>query len=99
MPSATRTTAMIEPREAHPLVHTWSEGPAFHLDVRELLESGGEPYVYIMDCVNQIGPGETLVVHALFEPKPLIAQVTRMGFRTRCERVDADHWALTIAPE
>ena len=89
---------MIEPREAHPLVHTWSEGATFHVDVRALLEAGGEPYVYIMDCVNQIGAGETLVVHALFEPKPLEMQMTRMGFRIRSERVDADHWALTIAP-
>lgn len=90
---------MIQLSEAHPLVRTWSEGSTFHIDVRELLENGGEPYVQIMECVNQIGPGDVLVVHALFEPKPLVAQLTRMGFSTRSDRVDADHWALTISPD
>jgi Uncharacterized conserved protein (DUF2249) len=89
---------MIELRDPHPLVRTWSEGATFHIDVRELLEQGGEPYVYIMDCVNQIGPQERLVVHALFEPRPLIAQMARMGFAARSERIDAEHWALHISP-
>ena len=52
-----------------------------------------------MDCVNQIGPQERLVVHALFEPRPLIAQLTHMGFVTRSERVDAEHWTLHVAAE
>ena len=88
---------MIELREGHPLISLRSEGTTFHLDVRPLLENGGEPYVYIMDCVNQIGAQEQLVVHALFEPKPLVAQMVRMGLRAECARVDADHWTLTIS--
>jgi Uncharacterized conserved protein (DUF2249) len=88
---------MIELHETHPLLHTWSEDGAFHLDVRALLEQGGEPYVYIMDCANQVAPGDRLVVHALFEPRPLIAQVTRMGLAARSERIDAEHWALHIS--
>jgi len=88
---------MIELREGHPMVSHWSDGPTFHLDVRELLANGGEPYVYIMDCVNQLEGDETLVVHALFEPRPLIAQMTRMGLQTRCDHVEPDHWAVTIA--
>jgi N-dimethylarginine dimethylaminohydrolase len=87
---------MIALREEHPLIRCWSEGDAYHMDVRELLEQGGEPYVHIMDCVNQIGPGEALVVHALFEPKPLVAQIGRMGLQATSERVDEDHWALRI---
>lgn len=88
--------AMIELRDGHPMVRFWSEGATYHIDVRDLLENGGEPYVYIMDCVNQIGPGDTLVVHALFEPKPLIAQMTRMGLTAESTRVDAEHWTLSI---
>ena len=90
---------MIQLREAHPLVRTWSEGSAFHLDVRQLLEHGEEPYVAIMECVHQIAPGDTLVVHALFEPKPLMVQMTRMGFASRSERIAAEHWTLTITQE
>ena len=89
---------MIELRDAHPLVRFWSEGATFHVDVRELLEHGGEPYMYIMDCINQIAAEDTLVVHALFEPKPLVAQLSRMGFFTTVERHDAEHWTLTIRP-
>ena len=90
---------MIELSDAPPLVRTWSEGSTFHLDVRELLEQGGEPYVAIMDCVHQVAQGDELVVHALFEPRPLIAQVTRMGLACRSDRIDAEHWTLTISQE
>lgn len=83
----------------HPLVHTWNEDGAFHLDVRALMEQGGEPYVLVMDCVNRIGPRDRLVLHALFEPRPLIAHLARMGFVTRSERVDTEHWALHVALE
>ena len=87
---------MIELNDVPAHVRTWSEGGTFHLDVRELLEQGGEPYVAIMECVHQIGPGDALVVHALFEPKPLIVQMQRMGLAARSERMDAEHWTLTI---
>lgn len=87
---------MIDPRDTHPLVRFWSEGTTYHIDVRELLENGGEPYLYIMDCVNQLAAGDTLVVHALFEPKPLIAQMARMGLSAESGRVDAEHWTLAI---
>lgn len=90
---------MIESRDPHPLVRTWSEGDTFHLDVRAFLEQGGEPYTLIMDCVSQIGPQDKLVVHALFEPGPLIAHLTGMGLVTHCERVEPEHWALHVAPD
>ena len=88
---------MIELREGHPMISHWSEGTAFHLDVRELLENGGEPYLYIMDCVNQLSGQEQLVVHALFEPKPLITQIVRMGLLAEAARVDEEHWTLTVS--
>ncbi len=90
---------MIELRDAHPLVRTWNEGSTFHLDVRELLEQGGEPYGAIMECVHQIAAGDTLVVHALFEPRPLIVQMTRMGLTSRSDRIDAEHWTLTVSQD
>ena len=87
---------MIKLRELHPLLSSWTDDHAFHLDVRGLLADGGEPYVYIMDCVNQLGAQDTLVIHALFDPKPLIAQLTRMGLSALSARLDEDHWALTV---
>lgn len=67
-----------------------------HLDVRPLLEDGGEPYSVIMSCVGQLETGQTLIVHALFEPKPLMRQVERMGLVSESEHVGPDHWALRI---
>ncbi len=87
---------MIEFRQDHPLLRFWSDADTYHLDVRELLETGGEPYLFILDCVHQLTPGDTLVVHALFEPKPLVAQMGRMGYRAHTERLDAEHWTVTI---
>jgi Uncharacterized conserved protein (DUF2249) len=89
---------MIELRDAHPLVKFWAEGQTYHVDVRELLEQGGEPYLYIMECVNQIAADDTLIIHALFEPKPLVSQLSRMEFLTQVKREDAEHWTLTVQP-
>ena len=87
---------MVELKDKHPLLETWSEPGAFHLDVRELLEHGGEPYPYIMDCLHQLMNGEKLVVHALFEPKPLIRQVQRLGYHVAARRESSEHWVTEI---
>ena len=80
-----------------PFVKFWQEARTYHLDVRELLDSGGEPYEIIMSCVLQIDAGDLLVLHAPFEPKPLMRQVRGMGLRARSARVDVDHWTLDIS--
>lgn len=87
---------MVAPRDNHPLIRSWREGPTFHLDVRQLLEQGEEPYIYIMDCIQQLEPGEKLALHALFEPKPLMRQVGRMGYAIAVQRVEPEHWLMTI---
>jgi len=87
---------MIEIKRPHPQIESWSEGDCFHLDVRKLLEDGGEPFSIIMDCLHQFEPGSSLVLHALFEPKPLIPLVKDMGFDVAVERVDPEHWTVTI---
>lgn len=87
---------MVELREKNPLLETWEDSNAFHLDVRELLENGGEPYPYIMDCLHQLVNGDKLVVHALFEPKPLIRQVERLGYQATARRETEEHWVTEI---
>ena len=88
---------MKQEQNLHPLLKTWEDAGTTHLDVRPLLEVGGEPYAYIMDFVQAIQSGHPLVVHALFEPKPLIRQIARMGLTTRCWREAEDHWQLEIS--
>jgi len=80
----------------HPLIHCWKDDSGFHMDVRELIEAGGEPYTYIMEGINLIEGKNRLVVHALFEPLPLIRQVERMGLLSESQRESEDHWTLTI---
>lgn len=87
---------MIEYRQTHPLLSFRQEGAECHLDVRELLDSGEEPFMYIMDCVEQVGPGDTLVIHALFEPLPLIQHVRRMGLTADSTHTDMEHWELRV---
>jgi uncharacterized protein (DUF2249 family) len=68
-----------------------------HLDVRELLEDGGEPYAIIMECVHRLASGDKLILHALMQPRPLMAQLTRMGYGLAIEHTGPDHWQLEIA--
>jgi uncharacterized protein (DUF2249 family) len=68
-----------------------------HLDVRELLEDGGEPYAIIMECVHSLTSGEQLILHALMQPRPLMSQLSRMGYGLALRHVGPDHWELEIS--
>jgi uncharacterized protein (DUF2249 family) len=68
-----------------------------HLDVRELLEDGGEPYAIIMECVHRLTAGESLVLHALMQPRPLMSQLGRIGYGLAVSHVGTDHWELEIS--
>lgn len=69
-----------------------------HLDVRELLQEGGEPYAIIMECVHGLQGGECLVLHAVMQPRPLLGQLGRMGYAHETRHVGADHWEIEIRP-
>jgi len=79
-----------------PLVRFWVEEGKYQLDVRAMLAAGGRPYVHIMSCVDQIRAGDILVVHALFEPKPLLSQLASRGLQCVTRRESEDHWTVTI---
>lgn len=86
-----------EPEEAG--VHFWvddDDATRAHLDVRELLEDGGQPYSMIMECVHMLALGQRLIVHALMQPQPLILQLTRMGYFMEVRHVGTDHWELEV---
>ena len=78
-------------------VRFWEEEGRYHLDVRTLLASGGKPYAHIMSCVAQIRAGDVLVVHALFEPKPLVAQLQKRGLHCESTHQGEDHWTLAVS--
>lgn len=83
-------------RESDSLVKLWMENDVCQLDVRPLLEAGGEPYSCIMRTLLQLEPGNRITIHTLFEPKPLLTQAERMGYEPRCRRMNVDHWIVEM---
>ncbi|HEX8997084.1 MAG TPA: DUF2249 domain-containing protein [Ktedonobacterales bacterium] len=73
---------------------TWIATAATTLDVRPTLEQGGEPFVEIMEAAAGIGPGESLVIIAPFEPAPLYGALGSRGFTHLTQSRAADEWVV-----
>ncbi len=63
-------------------------------DVRELIRRGIEPFPEIRQRVDQIKPGEGLIVVAPFLPSPLIERLTSEGFASKLERGAGADWMV-----
>lgn len=73
----------------------WLEAPlGFSLDVRPILEAGGEPFQNIMGAAAEVSVGQRLVLEAPFEPFPLYKVMGKKGFEAWCERLDAQHFRV-----
>jgi uncharacterized protein (DUF2249 family) len=70
-----------------------------HLDVREDIRRGREPFVKIMAAVKRLGPDEVLVLRAPFEPIPLYDVLGKRGFAHWTEERDRDDWAVWFYAE
>ncbi|RTH08297.1 hypothetical protein CSW25_07565 [Thermus scotoductus] len=71
----------------------WLAAPVgFHLDVRPILEAGGEPFSRILAAAREVKPGERLVLEVLFEPIPLYRVLAKQGFWAWCERIGERHY-------
>ena len=55
-------------------------GEARVIDVRPILQSGGEPLDAILAAAEEVPEGGTLVVVAPFEPMPLYGVMRQLGF-------------------
>ncbi len=62
------------------------------LDVRPVLAEGGEPYRLIMDAVEGLAPGETLVLRSPFDPTPLHRVLGGLGFSRATRELAPDDW-------
>lgn len=88
------------PREEIPsesLLHTppppWFSAPVGQsLDVRPILEAGGEPFQAIMAAAQEVKEGERLVLEVLFEPIPLYKVLAKRGFAAWCEKLGEGHY-------
>ena len=63
-----------------------------HLDVREDIERGAEPFQRIVAAVGELGQDEALVLHVPFEPLPLYKVLGARGFAHRAERRAPGDW-------
>lgn len=64
------------------------------LDVRPILNAGGEPFSKIRESVNGLGEDEGLSVVAPFLPSPLIEKLGSEGFQSRVEREVGGGWIV-----
>ncbi len=67
-----------------------------HLDIGSLMASGLEPYPLIMDRLQRLDAEERIILHVPFEPKPLMKQLLRMGFKFDLKKEAKDQYLLEI---
>ena len=77
-----------------PILDQVPETARIHLDVREDLRAGREPFARIMETVDALRPDGVLVLRAPFEPLPLYHVLARRGFAHWTESGAADDWLV-----
>jgi uncharacterized protein (DUF2249 family) len=70
-----------------------------HVDVRDDIRQGIEPFARIMAAVKALGGEEVLVLRVPFEPFPLYDVLARRGLAHWTERQAADDWSIWFYPE
>jgi hypothetical protein len=63
-------------------------------DVREMIRGGAEPFPFIRERVDELQPGEGLLVVAPFLPSPLIEKFGSEGFASKVERGAGADWLV-----
>lgn len=71
-----------------------AESSIVHLDVRDDLRNGREPFAAIMEARDRVPPGGALTVRAIFEPAPLYRVLGAQGFDHWTERLADDDWRV-----
>lgn len=66
------------------------------IDVRPILQSGGEPLDAILAAAEEVPEGGTLVVVAPFEPMPLYGVMRQMGFAHETETEDGGGFRIVF---
>lgn len=70
------------------------EARRVHLDVREDIRRGQEPFARIMAAVKALGPDQALVLRTPFEPIPLYDVLGKRGLDHWTERRATDDWSV-----
>ena len=75
------------------------ERKTIELDVRPILDAGGEPFQEIMGAVKSLEPTDIFVLHASFDPIPLHNVMKRKGYTHESEQVEQGHWVTRFWKE
>lgn len=68
------------------------------LDVRPILQAGGEPFDEIMGAVAALRPGEGLRLIASFQPVPLFSVLGARGYAHQARELDGGDWEVLFMP-
>ena len=71
-----------------------AEAPRVDLDVRPVLESGGEPFALIMETAESVPPRHVLRLRAPFKPVPLFAAMRARGWASWVASGDGEDWTI-----
>jgi uncharacterized protein (DUF2249 family) len=66
------------------------------LDVRTYLRNKSDPFHIIMDAVKKLDKDDMFILHATIKPSPLITLLKMKGFVNKTERIEQDHWVVTL---
>jgi uncharacterized protein (DUF2249 family) len=75
------------------------EAHRVHLDVREAIRRGEEPFARIMTAVKALAADHVLMLRAPFEPIPLYDVLGKRGFAHWTERHAPDDWSVLFYRE
>jgi uncharacterized protein (DUF2249 family) len=68
------------------------------LDVRPILQAGGEPLEDILAFVSTLDPGEGFELLATFRPDPLIGLLGGRGYEAQAEAQPDGSWCVRFTP-
>ena len=68
------------------------------LDVRPILQNGGEPFQAIMSAVDALRPGQGLKLFAPFRPQPLYAVMASRGFDHEVAEIEGGGFEIRFVP-
>lgn len=68
------------------------------LDVRPILNAGGEPFDQIMAFVADLAQGEGFRLWATFRPDPLLTVLAHKGYQGQAQERTDGSWAVDFVP-
>jgi uncharacterized protein (DUF2249 family) len=68
------------------------------VDVRPILQAGGEPFGAIMQALDGLAPNQGLRLLAPFKPVPLFGVMQSRGFVGEARELDGNDWEVLFRP-